>query len=279
MALRLSESELMRWWAPVLQALAASLGLALVAAAVFEIQDARDSGVTELQLEGVFQHISADQVRDALLPLPTGGVFGTQLEAVKARLEKLPWIAHARVERAWPGLLRIRLWEYSPYAQWNDALLSMDNEVFRVPDVDVPEGLPRLAGPEGREQYVRQTFDLLTENLRGTDFMPTALVLDARGDWLMQVAGGMELRLDRGDPLEQSEFIKGPVSQALTGRLSEVKYVDLHYTNGFAVGWANCLEGQFATANDAPGKARPDCRHRDVSSRENRAKQPEGVKR
>ena len=225
-----------RWWMALLQALAASLGLALVAAIVFEVQDAREAGVTQLQLEGAFRRVDPDAVREVLQPKLAAGVLGPQMEEVKAQLEQLPWVARARVERAWPGAVRVRIWEYAAYARWNDALLSMDGAVFRVPEAQVPEGLPRLSGPDGRQQKVRDTFELLASSLRDTALAPAALALNDRGDWTARTGGGVELRFGRADLAEQIEFIKGPVSQALAGKLSEVEYVDLHYSNGFAVG-------------------------------------------
>ena len=228
-----------RWWMVLLQAVAASLGLALCAAAIFEVQDVRDNGVTELQIEGSFQHVSADAVRDAMLPWLAAGVFGTQMDAIQSGLEQLPWIARARVERAWPGLLRVRLWEHVAYARWNDQLLSEDGAVFRVPALEVPEGLPQFTGPEGRQQQVRQVFDGMRASLRDSGFAPASISLDARGDWVLRTNSGTELRLGRSAPEEQEKFIKGPVSEALAGREAEVKYVDLHYSNGFAVGWRN----------------------------------------
>jgi cell division protein FtsQ len=224
-----------RWWMTLLQAIAAMLGLALFAAIVFEVQDARDAGVTELQLEGSFDQVDAEHLRDTIKPwIAPGAVL--QMDEIKTRLEALPWISHARVERAWPGIVRVRVWEYTASARWNDALLSTDGKVFRVRDEDVPAGLPRLSGPEGRVNEVRDAFVRIGKALGDTALTPSALSLDDRGDWVATTAGGIELRFGRGELAEQLEFIRGPVSDALAGKLDQASYIDLHYSNGFAVG-------------------------------------------
>jgi cell division protein FtsQ len=225
-----------RWWMTLLQAIAAMIGLALCAAVVFEVQDARDAGVTQLQLEGAFDKVDPAILRDTIKPwIAPGSVL--PMEEIKARLESLPWISRARVERAWPGIVRVRIWEYAAFARWNDALLSSDGKVFRVTDAEVPAGLPRLVGPEGKHNEVRDTFERMQRALADSAFTPAAVSLDDRGDWLATTAGGIELRFGRGELADQLEFIKGPVSTALAGKLSDVSYVDLHYSNGFAVGW------------------------------------------
>jgi cell division protein FtsQ len=229
--------DIPRAWAALAQAIAASLGLALCVAVIFEVQDARESGVTELQLEGAFGHVRADAIRDALLPQLAAGVFGTRLDTLKANLETMPWIAHARVERSWPGVLRVRIWEHTPQARWNDALLSADLRVFAVPAGQMPKDLPQLAGPEGRERDVMSAYAAFAASLAGTPFTPVALEFDARGDWTAVTADGVTLRMGRGLPAERTDFIKGPVLAALAPRLDEVQDVDLRYPNGFAVSW------------------------------------------
>jgi len=224
-----------RWWMTLLQAIAAMLGLALVAAIVFEIQDAREAGVTRLEIEGNFVKVDPAAVRDALKPVLATGATVPRMEEVKAQLEQMPWVSRARVERAWPGIVRVRVWEYEPFARWNEDLLSTDGRVFHVPASEMPVTLPQLAGPPGREIEVRDAFTKLQSSLMATGFAPVALSLSERGDWVARTEDGIEIRFGREALDEQIDFINGPVSDALTGKRSEVQYVDLHYGNGFAV--------------------------------------------
>jgi cell division protein FtsQ len=233
MAMESSTAPSTRWWMTGLQAVAAMLGLALVAAIVFEIQDAREAGVTQLEIEGAFQKVDPVALRDTMTPWLAGGAV-LQMEEIKARLEQQPWIAQARVERSWPGLVRVRIWEYTAVARWNDSLLSTEGAVFQVPEDTIAVGLPRLTGPNGREAEVRAAYEQMTAALGSAELAPVALSLNDRGDWVAQTAAGAELRFNRGDLAEQLEFLQGPVSQALAGKWTEVEYVDLHYSNGFA---------------------------------------------
>ena len=54
--------------------------------------------------------------------------------------------------------------------------------------------------------------------------------------------GGPELRLGRRDVGERLERSFAVVTPALAGELERVRYVDLRYTNGFAVGWTGSGE-------------------------------------
>ncbi|MBI3171177.1 MAG: cell division protein FtsQ, partial [Hydrocarboniphaga effusa] len=117
---------------------------------------------------------------------------------------------------------------------------------------DLPEGLPQLAGPDGQQAAVREVFEALNEQLAGTPFVPRSLARDARGEWTAVTADGIELKLGRLAPPETAArtvaTLAGPARLALEGRLQEVAYVDLHYINGFAVGWRSGRAGGGAGA-------------------------------
>jgi len=227
----------------------------LIAAALLPLAPqlaSRDAPLT-LEVAGAFTRVRPDAVRLAAAPLLQADFHALDLAAVKRAVETLPWVATARVERAWPGTVRVQVWEHRPYAHWGaTALLSEDNVVFRPALDEIPAGLPALAGPDGREQAVRAMYEELRQRLDGTPFVPSGLALDERGEWTAVAANGIELRLGRGAPLEAAALLAGPVRTALEMRLEEVSYVDLHYVNGFAVGWR-----EPGTATTVAGRLEP----------------------
>jgi cell division protein FtsQ len=63
------------------------------------------------------------------------------------------------------------------------------------------------------------------------------LELDERGSWRLVLGSGQEIRLGRRDIDERLYRFFRFVAPALADKLTRVAYVDLRYTNGFAVGW------------------------------------------
>lgn len=192
-----------------------------------------------LEVTGDLARVDADAVRLAVAGHLNRDFYELDLATVKAAVEALPWVARARVERAWPDAVRVRIWEHRAVARWNDAALLSDADVVFVPGA-MPEdlgALPRLAGPAGRQASVREAFAALRERLADTPFAPVSLAQNERGAWTALTADAVELRLGRGAPTDAVVTLAGPVRSALEGRLQEVTYVDLHYINGFAVGW------------------------------------------
>ena len=66
-----------------------------------------------------------------------------------------------------------------------------------------------------------------------------ALRLDERGAWEMDLDSGVTVRLGRRDVEERIDRFIHTASQVIAHRLTEVNYVDMRYSNGFAIGWRN----------------------------------------
>ncbi|MGH8505896.1 MAG: cell division protein FtsQ/DivIB [Stenotrophobium sp.] len=194
--------------------------------------------VSRLQVVGDFNHVGPLAVRAAIEDQLKTGFLGLDLDALRRSVESLPWVEQARVERVWPADVRVRVWERKPYARWDDKqLLSTRAVPFTPKPADIPAGLPQLSGQPGHEAEVMQAYEHLSAALAATPFALASLSQDARGEWTAQTKGGIELHLGRDAPESKLSVITGPMSRALASRLQEIKYVDLRYTNGFAVAW------------------------------------------
>lgn len=253
------------WMTTLLRALGGLLAAVICLAALlplFEIAGALPV-VSKLEIAGDFKHLDPVQVRARLQPELSGTLLSLNLDQIRATAENLPWVAQARIERVWPDAVRVSLREHTPYARWGEKSLLSDSGVVFTPTEEITiEGLPQLSGSGGQQDLVVQTFRELSARIGAGDFAIAALTLNPRGEWTARTGSGVELRLGRGDPLPKAALIAGVVTRSLGLRLAEINYVDLRYSNGFAVGWA---ERCSATANDAPQTARPECGHMDVS--------------
>ncbi|HSW13708.1 MAG TPA: FtsQ-type POTRA domain-containing protein [Solimonas sp.] len=214
-------------------------GLALVLLGGWQLLRATSSpDVAEIQIEGPFQRVGAPEVRAALEASLDQGFLALPLDAAREQLAKLPWVARSRVERVWPGTLRVRIWERQPFARWNgESLVDTESRVFTPRTEEIPPGLPQLGGVTGHEREVMETYQRLGERLSGTPFALDGLHQDARGEWTGHSRAGIELRFGRGVPDEKLDMLLGAALAKLAEQLPQVGHIDLRYTNGFAVGW------------------------------------------
>lgn len=196
------------------------------------------SPLTKLELRGQFDRLQAADVRIAAQEQLSAGFFSIDIDALHASVAALPWVAKLRIERRWPGRIVMHVGERIPVARWNaGAVLDSRGNTFEPRPHEVPAGLPRLGGRPGTEAEVARTWVHLSKALAGSALALEGISLNERGQWIAKSLGGVELRFGQAQPEERMNFLLGTGMTVLEGRWGEVAYIDLRYTNGFAVGW------------------------------------------
>lgn len=195
--------------------------------------------LTTLVVQGDLRHVSPASVRAAVLPVVSGkGFFQVDMQTAQAATESLPWVLKATVRRGWPHTLYISLDEEVPVARWNgDALLDAQGNVFLHGDVSGYASLPLLSGPEGNAPDVLAEYNSFAALINARGLSITQLTVDARGAASVDLSDGIEVRLGREAAQQRLERFGAVALPALGPQLTSVAYVDMRYTNGFAVGW------------------------------------------
>jgi cell division protein FtsQ len=189
-------------------------------------------------VEGAFVRVSPTDVENAVLPHLRGGFFTVDLVAIRTAAESLPWVARAQVLREWPDRVRIVVAEEQPAWLWgDDGLLNARAELFVTGEADRPATLPRLDGPAGTERVLAQKYLEYDAMLMRCAMRVARVELDARRATRLTLAGGLVLRLGRHEVSGRAARFCDAALAAVASRLDEVAYVDMRYTNGFAVGW------------------------------------------
>ena len=191
-------------------------------------------------IDGAFERVSAIQVEDALEAYIYTGFLSADLHAMRGQLRQLPWVANANVRRRWPGTIEVSIEEQTPAARWGDAgLLNVDGELFIENVSHAPAELPLLSGPRGSERRVAEMYFRVEERLERRGMTVVILQLDQRGAWEMQLISGIRVRLGaRMVDIRLDRFFDA-LDKVVAARTQEVDYIDMRYTNGFAIGWKN----------------------------------------
>jgi cell division protein FtsQ len=212
--------------------------LAVLAGLGVTAQRLLDRPIGELTLEGAFRRVSALQIEAALAPALERGFLSIDLGELQDRVKTLDWIDTVKIGRVWPDRLVVRVTEHRAAARWGDTgLLNVRGELFtRNARYDFPE-LPRLTGPEGSEYEVASFYLAVRGRLAQAHLGLDTLSMDARGALNLLLDSGLEVRLGRRSTDHRLARFFEVVAPALRSDLPRIEYVDLRYTNGFAVGW------------------------------------------
>jgi cell division protein FtsQ len=212
---------------------------------------ALDRPIRVISMDGRFQRVSPGEIEKAVAPFTQEGFMSADLDRIQRAVEAVPWVDHARVQRRWPNSLHVTVVEETAAARWGESgLLNTRGQLFVREAAHVPAELPRLSGPDGTEAEVAERYLAAQGRMLEAGMRIAALRLDERGAWEMDLDSGVTVRLGRRDVDERLDRFIRTASQVIAHRLNDINYVDMRYSNGFAIGWRNA-------AAPAPGPSLP----------------------
>jgi cell division protein FtsQ len=192
-----------------------------------------------VSVAGRFQRVAPGDVERVVKSQVHGsGLLSVDLAAVRRAIHTLPWVDAVSVQRAWPRGLDVLVIEQTAAARWGErGLLNTRGELFATDERHIPPELAQLEGPPGKESLVAQRYLAAEGRLMQAGLRLTAMRLDARGAWEFDLANGVTVRLGRREVDERFDKFMSTALKLVTQRGEDIAYVDMRYTNGFAIGW------------------------------------------
>ena len=208
---------------------------------------ALDQPIRTVQVTGRFQHVSPADIEQVVARQVRGqGLLTVDLPAVSRAIHTLPWIDAVSIERDWPHGLSVLVVEQVAAARWgHDGLVNSSGVLFATGVGQFPAGLARLSGPDGSEAEVTQRYLAMQRRLGEASLAIAALRLDPRGAWQLDLANGITVRLGRSQVDERFEKFMNAALGIVERRAGAISYIDMRYTNGFAIGWRSGRAGAF----------------------------------
>lgn len=203
-----------------------------------------------IRIEGDVERNSLATLRANALPHLRGNFLTLDLKKARAAFEGAPWVRRARIQRVWPGQLKVTLEEHRPVAYWDGrgdwgeaaperALLNSYGEVFQANLGDVEdESLPVFAGPQGSAPQVQRLWQRLQTASQPLGARVNRLELTGRGSWRLAWDGGAAIELGRGTEDELLARYQRFASHAMAvaRRLqTQVAAADLRHVDGYAL--------------------------------------------
>jgi cell division protein FtsQ len=186
------------------------------------------------------QRVDTAEVLEVVRNEVRGNFFTVDIKQLRQSLEKLPWVRGVNIRREFPSRLEVQLEEHKALAHWNNsALVNRQGEVFFVGKdwaAQSEQVLPLFMGPDGDAAEVTQYYTQFERQLAGLNLQVDQIILTPRHAWRLHLSNGMILELGREDMRQRLKRFVKVYPYSLAAVQHRVKYVDLRYRNGFAVG-------------------------------------------
>lgn len=197
-----------------------------------------------VRFEGEFRRVGESELGGAVRSAVGHNFLLLDLDAVKQKVESLPWVYRASVRRAWPRDLHVEFLEQQIVAHWGerDWVNHAGDSVSLPRATDLPKDMPWLHGPEGTSATVLAEYQQLAPIFAAQGLSLERLTLTPRRSWQISVldvrtSSRFTLVLDRFESARKAERFARSYAQTLAARVAEIRLVDLRYANGFAVQW------------------------------------------
>jgi cell division protein FtsQ len=189
-----------------------------------------------VRIEGVFQYITKDEIKQALRAHVMTGFLNADMHSIRQALLSLPWIAEVKVKRVWPDAIEIKVYEQYPVARWNNiGLLNEQGDLFMPSNLARFNKLPLLYGPLGQEKKLMEIAKQLQAALASHSMGLAEFDVNERRAWTIVLTNELVLKLGRKEPQQKFQRFLPIIPILGKDRMAAMAVVDLRYSNGFAV--------------------------------------------
>ena len=183
--------------------------------------------VADVTIEGAIE-TSGDALLAALGARHGMPILALDLASAKARVEALPWVRKASIERRWPSLLVLRIEERNPLALWQHeghlSVIDADGQTIAGADLRRFAGLPLVVG-EGAPKQTASLLAMLAAQPDIAGHVSSAVWVGNRR-WNLELDPGIELQLPESDPASAlARFVALDRQQRLLAR--DVVVIDM----------------------------------------------------
>jgi cell division protein FtsQ len=217
------------------------------------------------------RHTNAPSIRANAIPKLQGNFFTLKLDGARQAFESVPWVRHASVRREWPNGLLVEVEEHQVLGTWGSGetarLVNVHGEVFvaNLAEAEDDARLLALAGPDGSEGDVVERLAQLRTWFEPMGVEPLSVALTDRYAWRARLSNNMHIELGREQNEQDRADLEARVMrfvqawpQVVAQWGKQIEYVDLRYSNGFAVRATNVrflTDAQAAAAAKAQAEA------------------------
>lgn len=189
-------------------------------------------------VEGQFQYLPKDRAMELIEKEIDGDFLQLNLNRLKDDLQQDPWVDHVYLSRRWPDTLVVKIAEQTPIARWDaNGFLNQRGEIIRVKETDKLLGLPWLQGNEINAREIMQQYQDLSTLLRSRGLEIVALKCDNKKSWRLTLKNDKEIAIGREEVMEKLRRFVTVYDKFLSSVWSDVKAIDVRYSNGVSVEW------------------------------------------
>lgn len=201
-----------------------------------------------VHLYGELRFTNKTELQETLIRYPGQNFFLLDIDRLRTSLTDVPWIEKVKVQRYWPDGIVIQLKERQVFARWGDnQLLDIGGHKFQPNHLPGYSEWPLLYGPDGNEQLVVDAYRQASAMLLELGLKINHMVQDQRLAWWLTLNNGVKIKLGKDEAGDEQLIVRlrrliEIYPKALASRIEQIAAIDMRYSEGFSVLWADPAE-------------------------------------
>lgn len=207
--------------------------------------------ISQIDIQGSLQYVKDTELRKVVEKYTQTNLYLLDDNALEADLELQPWVRSVSLSKIWPSRLIVEVEEQKPIAFWGtNRLMNQYGELFEA-DLPAKRGIfPLLYSPDDKGREMGERYLKVRDWLSGLPLEVAELTEDESNAWRLKIKNGPELLVGNDDQERRIQRFKVGYRQELANKFSNIRRIDLRYTNGFAVEWKQPQVSQQTVVGD-----------------------------
>jgi len=201
--------------------------------------------IEKIAIVGEVEHLQQSQLARILSAKEFSGMLSVDLQRLRSQVIQLPWIKDVQIRKVWPDTLSFSVEEYQPIAQINQSYLIDEGVLIERGDY-IPRQAILILKIDDLQMEQEPDLLILLEKLQQIQIELAKHQLDIEqlkisesNSWSIQIENKFLIKVGRKQQLERIE--KLVQIYTVIENKNELESIDLRYSNGLAVSFANKL--------------------------------------
>ena len=194
--------------------------------------------ISNIVIDAEFKRVNSEQIRLTVATNKQRSFFKLNANNIRRDLMQIPWVSDVSVNKKWPNTLRIKLKEHKAVAVWNEQkLLNSNGDIFEVDSLEDLSSLPHFKSKTSDSKIVWNKYMRFNDIIKNIGFDITASEISAIGSWNIVLNNGINIIV--GPDYQDAKLVRLAETWESLLNTNETlpSYIDLRYTNGYAVKW------------------------------------------
>ena len=198
--------------------------------------------ITTVKVEGKDLRTSKEEIWISVATLLNKGFFGVNVNLIKEKLQKLPWVASVKVEKVWPDQITVIINEKVAIARWRGKGVITDSGDIIYSELSSDSNdLPIFWGNERQASMMLENYILILNVLQKINIGVKELEIMPDHGVRTILNNGIMLFLGQEGLLDRLNRFTLAYRNKLKKVAHKIDYIDLRYVNGVAIGWKDSI--------------------------------------